>query len=151
MKPEHIEESEHGMSCRHCGGEVGADGYSMAMGGLAEAEEHEGVEGYGTDQQNATEAMREAGFADAIKRRGYADGGMVLNEADPRFKNKLSQEDAAYFHSSPEDQQKQRKEQGMDKPYWQVMQDRDERLRREQREVAMRGNGRSSGPTGSGR
>lgn len=64
--PEHVEETEHGVSCRHCGGVVGDDGYSMALG---EGEEFEPIEKPETDQQESTEKMRSSAFANAIRHR----------------------------------------------------------------------------------
>lgn len=66
MTPNHVEESEHGMTCKSCGGIVGEDGLAETMG---EAEEFEPVEGADTDQHEAGERMRDSAFADALRRR----------------------------------------------------------------------------------
>ncbi len=70
-KPEHIEQLEGGgMVCRHCGGSVGDDGYSM--GGEVEPELEAAFEGdtdTAPEQGVATVRMREAAFADAVSRR----------------------------------------------------------------------------------
>lgn len=71
-RPEHIEDSATGPICRHCGGKVGADGFSE--GGLVgpdsgefrspyvedrEAEQREPEEDMHTEQQDYTELLRE--------------------------------------------------------------------------------------------
>ncbi len=67
--PDHVEKHPGGFAlCRHCGGEVGDDGFSM--GGELEAS-LEGVTDEPVEQGEAAEELREAAFADAIsKRRG---------------------------------------------------------------------------------
>ncbi len=63
-KMEHVDDDG---TCRHCGGQVGPDGFSAALG---EAEEGELFEGKDTDQHEAGERMRDdAGFADAVRSR----------------------------------------------------------------------------------
>lgn len=81
---DHVEQHSSGASvCRHCGGEVAEDGYSV--GGLVMDDSEIGAAQSGeTDetpqQYEADERMRDAAFADALSRRhGYADGGVVFN------------------------------------------------------------------------
>jgi hypothetical protein len=70
-KPEHVEQLEGGgMVCRHCGGSVDAEGYSD--GGEVESEIEAAQEGdtdTAPEQGVATERMRDAAFADAVRRR----------------------------------------------------------------------------------
>ncbi len=72
---EHVEKHASGvMACKHCGGEVDADGYSSGgiMDGdhVAESETEamqRGDTGEMPQQYTATERMREAAFADAVR------------------------------------------------------------------------------------
>jgi hypothetical protein len=75
---EHVEQLETGGTvCRHCGGGVDAEGY--ATGGQVGDGDHdmeseleamqEGDTGEVPQQYQATVRMREAGFADAVRRR----------------------------------------------------------------------------------
>jgi hypothetical protein len=75
-KPEHVEQLESGGTmCRFCGGRVDGEGY--AMGGDVDEEplersldEEMAMESEDMpEQQVATERMRAAAFADAVKRR----------------------------------------------------------------------------------
>ena len=76
--PEHVEKHPSGITmCRHCGGEVAEDGYSaggLIMDGDHAAESEieaaeKGDTGELPQQYQAVERMRDAAFADAIKRR----------------------------------------------------------------------------------
>lgn len=76
MKYDHVETHKSGMPmCRHCGGEVGEDGYSR--GGIVDEDEGEAekmregfVEGDETPEQGvAAERLSDAAFVDTIKRR----------------------------------------------------------------------------------
>ncbi len=70
-EPSHIEKHSSGVSvCRHCGGEVGDDGYSLP--GMAEEEGGmmSDAEGGESEQEESGEQHRDAAFAEAIKRRG---------------------------------------------------------------------------------
>lgn len=68
--PEHVEKHSSGVAmCRHCGGEVAEDGYSA--GGLVSEGEpmREGETDDVPQQGAATERMRDAAFADAVRSR----------------------------------------------------------------------------------
>lgn len=71
MKPEHVEQMESGgMMCRHCGGRVDEEGYSMG-GEMEEGPEESSseVEEDESEQHEAVERMRAAAFANAVKNR----------------------------------------------------------------------------------
>ncbi len=96
-KREHVEETEHGSTCRHCLGRVDPEGYAA---GLGEREEFSPFEQEDTDQQHATVKARDAAggdFANAVRmarggvagdrliqRDGYAEGGMVEEPEEKR-------------------------------------------------------------------
>jgi hypothetical protein len=69
--PDHVDKTASGNVCRHCGGSVDNDGFST--GGIMPpgTGEHESVEeeSQETEQHESGEKMREAAFADAVRRR----------------------------------------------------------------------------------
>lgn len=70
--PEHVDKTAAGHVCRHCGGSVDEDGFSV--GGIAkDTGEFEPIEGeedeeQETEQHESGEKMRSAAFADAVRR-----------------------------------------------------------------------------------
>lgn len=65
---EHVEKHASGVSmCKHCGGEVGDDGYSL--GGIVDLEAPVPAD-QETEQMEGAERLSDAAFADAIKGRG---------------------------------------------------------------------------------
>lgn len=71
--PEHVDKTAAGHVCRHCGGSVDEDGFSV--GGLVtDTGEFEPIEGEGDDEEQETEQHesgekdRALAFADAVRR-----------------------------------------------------------------------------------
>jgi hypothetical protein len=74
MDREHIERHAGGATmCRHCGGEVGEDGYALAL--LPEDE---------SPQADAKERLRESAIGEALRGESFADGGRVPDKRRQR-------------------------------------------------------------------
>lgn len=69
-RPDDGETYAHGGACKHCGGELGEDGFAAKMhdGGEVSAA-IEGITDEPVEQGVAAERLREAAFADALSRR----------------------------------------------------------------------------------
>lgn len=69
--PEHVDKTAGGSVCRHCGGSVDDEGFSTGGIVLPKTGEYEAVEDESqeTEQHESGEKMREAAFADAVRRR----------------------------------------------------------------------------------